>query len=353
MRGKQQPLKVWQADLPHEPHPDRLVLINNSFYSLDKLVSGLARKLDATPVYGLRFLADDAGTSSEYRNKSIVGHVASYKDVRRALTDVAEKEGVKHVPCDEVEIQHLDESGVDVRLGKTKVRAKALVIAGHLAADQQKMIGMPESWGEGVLHRHTFALLKMPKGAGDSRSTIPMSLDLKGTLSWGWMLQSQTQVQVSISQPLEEIAKLPPLPMLQHWANVLHSHAVIKDKVTIAGDEIRSIDLPLAGALAHEGVANRTLLVGPAGGFYSACSEDVYPNCWSAVFAAEAMKKALEEKHLQDALNGYRFAWRTTLGDYLRGPQQNLRFLLPLVYRNQVMTARLSESILMGKSVVR
>ena len=48
-----------------------------------------------------------------------------------------------------------------------------------------------------------------------------------------------------------------------------------------------------------------------------------------------------------------RLAWRTTLGDYLRGPQQNLRFLLPLVYRNQVMTARLSESILMGKSVVR
>ena len=43
----------------------------------------------------------------------------------------------------------------------------------------------------------------------------------------------------------------------------------------------------------------------------------------------------------------------TTLGDYLRGPQQNLRFLLPLVYRNPVMTARLTESILQGKSVVR
>jgi hypothetical protein len=65
------------------------------------------------------------------------------------------------------------------------------------------------------------------------------------------------------------------------------------------------------------------------------------------------MKKALREPHLQDALNPYRQKWRTTLGDYLRGPHQNLRFLLPLVYRNPVMTTRLAEAILLSKSVVR
>jgi len=52
-------------------------------------------------------------------------------------------------------------------------------------------------------------------------------------------------------------------------------------------------------------------------------------------------------------LSPYRQQWRTTLGDYLRGPQQNLRFLLPMVYRNPKMTARLTEAILTGKSVVR
>jgi hypothetical protein len=61
----------------------------------------------------------------------------------------------------------------------------------------------------------------------------------------------------------------------------------------------------------------------------------------------------LKEPHLQDALQPYRHRWRTTLGDYLRGPQQNFRFLLPLVYRKQVMTTRLTEAILLGKSVVR
>ena len=68
---------------------------------------------------------------------------------------------------------------------------------------------------------------------------------------------------------------------------------------------------------------------------------------------ADVLRKALKERHLQDSINAFRHVWRTTLGDYLRGPQQNLRFLLPLVYRNQVMTARLTESILQGKSVVR
>ena len=66
-----------------------------------------------------------------------------------------------------------------------------------------------------------------------------------------------------------------------------------------------------------------------------------------------AIRAALGEVHLQDALQPYRQAWGTTLGEYLRGPQQNLRFLLPLVYRNPVMSGRLAESILQGKSVVR
>jgi len=76
-------------------------------------------------------------------------------------------------------------------------------------------------------------------------------------------------------------------------------------------------------------------------------------NCWSAIYAAQAIQHALKERHLQDALNVFRSSWRTTLGDYLRGPSVNLRYLLPLIYRNPVMTERISESILMGKGVVR
>jgi flavin-dependent dehydrogenase len=160
-------------------------------------------------------------------------------------------------------------------------------------------------------------------------------------------------VQLAVEQPIESLSRIRGEDLMRQWVQTLRQHQVLKPGGEVPIGDAEVMDLPFAGALAHEGVANRTLLVGPAGGFYSATGEDLYPNCWSAIYAADTIKKAMKEPHLQDALQPYRQKWRTTLGDYLRGPQQNLRFLLPLVYRNEVMTQRLTESILLGKSLVR
>ena len=115
------------------------------------------------------------------------------------------------------------------------------------------------------------------------------------------------ETSIAVSDPITDVDQNTENPQLVHGRYLfgLERRSL---------DAIRSIDLPLAGALAHEGVANRTLLVGPAGGFYSACTEDIYPNCWSAIYAADSLKKALKEPHLQDALQAYRHRWRTTLG---------------------------------------
>jgi flavin-dependent dehydrogenase len=182
---------------------------------------------------------------------------------------------------------------------------------------------------------------------------MPMSLDVRRELTWAWMLPFNGGVQLAVEQPIESLTSASGGELLRHWAETLRKHGVLKSTGELPFDQAEYMDIPLAGALAHEGVANRTLLIGPAGGFYSATGEDLYPNCWSAIYAVEVLKKALKEPHLQDAIQPYRQRWRTTLGDYLRGPQQNLRFLLPLVYRNQVMTDRLSDSILLGKGLVR
>jgi hypothetical protein len=167
------------------------------------------------------------------------------------------------------------------------------------------------------------------------------------------MLPGEGEVQLAVEQPVEELEIHPPASLMQKWAATLRKHGFLRSADPIPTERLEGIDMPAAGALTREIVANRTLLFGPAGGFYSACLEDLYPNCWSAAFAVDAVRHALTEPHLQDALQPYRQAWGTTLGEYLRGPQQNLRFLLPLVYRNPVMTSRMAESILLGKSVVR
>ena len=347
-------LRVIHATIPDDKPVDRVCLLNPAFFSLHKLLEPLKRKLDMTAVYGAQFLADEAAAHTEHRAKSTMAHVVNYKDVRAAVMKIATDEGVELITPKQLEILRLDEEGVDVSLGKTALRPKVLVVGGKLAESQQKLLGMPESWGPDVVRRYSFLRLKGAKWAElGNRPTIPMSLDLGRHLYWAWLLPTPGGAQLAIEQPIETLSRLRSEDLMRQWVDTLRQHEVLKPGGEVPIDEMQHMDLPLTGALVHEGVANRTLLIGPAGGFYSATGEDLYPNCWSALFAADTVKKALKEPHLQDALQPYRQKWRTTLGDYLRGPQQNLRFLLPLVYRNQVMTERLTESILLGKSLVR
>jgi flavin-dependent dehydrogenase len=347
-------LRVLHATIPQEKPIDRTCLLNPAVFSLHKLLEPVKRKLDLTPIYGVQFLADEPPTRSEHRAKSIHAYTVGYKDIRAAVMKMAADEGVELAAPRHVQIHRLDEQGLEVTVGRTVLQPRALILGGALSEAQQKLLGLPESWGPDIVRRYTFLRLRGAKWADlGSRPTIPMSLDLGKNLYWAWLLPFEGGVQLAVEQPIESMGRLRSDDLLRHWVEVLRRHEVLKPGGEVPIEDAQSMDLPLAGALAHEGVANRTLLVGPAGGFYSATGEDVYPNCWSALFAADTIKKALKEPHLQDALQPYRQKWRTTLGDYLRGPQQNLRFLLPLVYRNQVMTDRLAESILLGKSLVR
>lgn len=348
-------LRILHSCIPGEHAPDRLVVLNPEFFTLHKILEPLRRKMNLTAIYGAQFLADDPNTRSEHRHKSTLAYVAAYKDVRAACLKLAHDEGVEFMSPKTVQFHRIDETGLDVTLGKAHLHPSVLVLAGTLSDSQQRMLGLPEAWGPDLVHRYTFLKLRGAKWANMSgRPTLPMSLDLGGHLFWAWLLPHEGVVQLAVVQPVETLAKVKPHDLLMRWVDTLRKHGVMHQiKGEIPVDQAESMDLPLAGALAHEGLANRTLLVGPAGGFYSASGEDIYPNCWSALFAAEVIKKAINEPHLQDALNPYRQRWRTTLGDYLRGPQQNLRFLLPLVYRNQVMTTRLAEAILLGQSMVR
>ena len=350
-------LRVLHSTIPGGPENDRLVIINPGFFTLHPLLEPLRRKLDMTAVYGLQFLSGDPEVQSEYRSKSALVYIAAYKQVRAELTKAADALGVElHNPKSEEQFQihRLDETGIDVTLGKAHVRPKVLILGGQLPERQRRLLGLPDSWEADIVHRYTYLKLPGTKWTDlGSRPVMPMSLNLREMLCWGWLLPGPKSVQLAVEQPVETLSRVPARELLAHWVEMLRKNEVLSPKAEVPLEAAEGIDMPLAGALAHEGVANRTLLVGPAGGFYSACTEDIYPNCWSALYAADAVKKAIKEVHLQDALQPYRHKWRTTLGDYLRGPQQNLRFLLPLVYRNQNMTTRLTESILLGKSVVR
>ncbi len=348
-------LRIVHALLPEgEPldQPDKLVQIHPGLFSLHPLLSPLKRKIKVTGIYGARFLSEDS-VSSEYRSKSAMCGIGSYNEVRAAMEKLATAQGVAALRPQKIDIPRADERGVDVVLEQQAIHPAAIVLADPLPpkpAEPHRVLGLPEEWEQGVVRRCSRARLSLDKAVESTgRPIIPMTLNLQDTYGWGWMLPGEDFVELCIEQPLESVAAHRPAELMKVWAQTLVRHGALKEAVEIDEAAIKSRDLPLAGALAHEGVANRTLLVGPAGGFYAATGEDIYPNCWSTIFAAEVLKKALKQPFLQDALQPYRHVWRTTLGDYLRGPQQNLRFLLPLIYRNQIMTTRMVEGILTGK----
>ena len=330
----------------------KLALLNPAFFSLHPMLQPLEKCLKLKIVHGLKFLSDDFTIFCQHCSNETMAYVCDYSELTDALKELARAHGVQLMENVNVEIHHLDERGASVSVNGQRIYPAALILSECLEQNQQQLLGICEDWDHEVLYRFTSATVPTPPRV-DGPQLIRMSLDVGGTLAWGWLLVNDEHAQALIAQPLSTVNLQAPKKLLRQWISILQGHGDLLKDISLVDSEMESWDLPLAGALAQEGIGNRTLLIGPAGGFYSACGEDLYPNCWSAFFAADVVRKALSEKHLQDAINPYRMIWRTTLGEYLRGPQQNLRFLLPLMYRNQTMTTRLTEAILLGKQVVR
>ncbi len=346
-------LRVHHAPIPGESAFDRRVIINPALFKLHPLIESLKRRLDLIGAYGLQFLADDRQTQAEYRGRSAAACIGGFAQLRDAMRALAESNGVILHAARPLEFHALDEKGIELSLGSAGMKPKVLLVAAELSAAQRRFLGLSAGWEPGIVHRQSQATIRGTTPiAHASRPLVPMSVDLGGNLDWAWMLPSPGGgCELLVQQSGQTMDRISPRQAIDRWIEVLRSHGAAPSGLEI--DSIQTLNIPLAGALTQEGLGNRTVQFGPAGGFYSAAGEDIYPNCWSAVFAADAARKALKERHLQDALQPYRHKWRTTLGEYLRGPQQNLRYLLPLVYRKQPMTDRLAESILFGKSLVR
>ncbi len=99
-------------------------------------------------------------------------------------------------------------------------------------------------------------------------------------------------------------------------------------------------------------VGKHGLLVGQAGGFVASLShEGVYPGMWSGAIAAEVVVDAAESGTSQDVLAEFDSRWRTAMADYLRMPNTDLHFLLPLIFSNQQMGDRMAGAFLTGANI--
>ncbi|MEL7238158.1 MAG: hypothetical protein AAGK78_04790 [Planctomycetota bacterium] len=344
------------ANLNTTPLPDRLGTLAPEFFGLHDDLAPLAKSLSPAPLSGAIFLEGEEvaatrepGSALEHHEMGTpLAYVTSGDALRDALRPMVEAAGVATISAtpEKTTVEAVDQTGVTLYVAGKTVRPKIVVACDPLPGDIAASL---EADAFTTADAPTVALVDLetaPTGPA-ADGMLPMALNLGGDLAWGWLLHDGGRTQVCVQRSGGEAAEL-----VQDWLDLLSRNGMLAE-TRITPRQITQMRLPLGGALTRDVVARRTLLAGPAGGFYSASGEEFYPSAWSGLFAADVAIEAAKAEHVQDALGTYRSVWGATLGDYLRGPQQNLRFLLPLVYKNPAMTDRLAEAILRGQSLVK
>jgi len=132
-----------------------------------------------------------------------------------------------------------------------------------------------------------------------------------------------------------------------------HEAGLIPDEAVPDGIEVVWHPATAGGALAMEShVSKRALVIGDAGGFVAAVSnEAVCAGMWSAEIAADVVDAALNASSVQDGLAEFETRWRTTMAEYLRMPNTDVQLLWPLVFSNQQMADKMAAAFLLGENI--
>lgn len=187
------------------------------------------------------------------------------------------------------------------------------------------------------------------RSGADRRTELCLILDARNPDSYGYAFAvGDTRVVGLVSDDSQQDIKGEFECALRRWteANLISAEG--------AGAKTATVRLvPRGMALEIDThVGKRTISIGAAGGYISSLAHDgLYPGFRSARIAVDVARSALSSSHPQDALAEFDLAWRRELVDYLRMPNTDLRFLIPLVFTNELMAARLAMAFLAGGNI--
>ena len=60
-----------------------------------------------------------------------------------------------------------------------------------------------------------------------SRPVMPMSLNLRETFCWGWLLPGPKGMQLAVEQAIETLSQIRSADLLAHWVDVLRRNEVL------------------------------------------------------------------------------------------------------------------------------
>lgn len=186
------------------------------------------------------------------------------------------------------------------------------------------------------------------RGGGDDHMHWVLGLQENRCLGSWWYGHNRVHVRFHAPGKLE-VVKAAHLRLLELLVEREH----VPDSLVGEKADVSACRAPVKSALEVDShVDKRSITIGDAGGFVASASrEGIWPAMWSARLAAGVIDRAIDAGQQQDALRQFSSLWRTTMGEYLRSPNTEMSFLLPLVFNNQQMAERMAGAFWRGENI--
>lgn len=318
----------------------------------DPLLKELGIKPDKSlvePVRDVTFLDADLAKSTSPKLKNPVAYLLDRGSFDQQLVQAAADAGAtlhEKWPIKEVRLR---EDSVKLVSGEEEIiEGRMLLLA---TGPQSRLVDrVLPGFRPGATGRWTAQVEQ--KGAMGSiasgAAAVVLGLSKKG--AFGLVMVHDERVSVVVSTPgsQDEVE-----PMLADLCRKLADKGLVGKDLSELVAQSKVIRIPANTALELEThVGKHSLVIGDAGGFVAAASDEgIYPAMWSASIAASVTNNALSSRHTQDTLMKFDARWRIDMAEYLRPPNTDTQFLIPLIFSNQPMADRMAAAFFAGENI--
>ncbi len=292
----------------------------------------------------------DFSKSARPNFKKAPGYLIDRAQLDNALVKAASSAGVEILDGVAVTRIRLKESSIHVERGAaTPVEGRLLILAAGRGTTLLDHVGLGRGAAGATIWSAQVDLdVRTPTAGSEPHVSVVLGLDRRGSFALMCVTSDCTSAAINWYGDREEA-----VPAFVNVCRLAAARELIPAALIEPAGRAELFRCPASAALDMDThVGKHTLLIGDAGGFIAAASnEGVYPAMWSAQIGAEVVHAALKSVHSQDVLKTFDSEWRMKMADYLRSPNTDPQFLVPLIFSNQPMADRMGAAFFSGENI--
>lgn len=308
-----------------------------------------AKPLLNRPIKNITLYNADFSKSAKPNFQEAPGYLVDRSTLDATLVKAAVTAGAVFLQGSPAIRLRLQESSLTVELANGRsAESKLLVIATGRDADLVDQAGFARGTAGIVVWSAQVGAPRKAATKAPSEVSVILGLDRRGSFALVAVTPECASVTLNWYGEREEA-----LAALVSVCKAAFAHQIVPADLSSHAPHAPLLRCLAAAALDLDTHAGKhTLLIGDAGGFIAAASnEGLYPAMWSADIAASVVDEALKSRHSQDLLKSFDSAWRMSMADYLRSPNTDPQFLVPLIFSNQPMADRMGAAFFSGENI--